>query len=178
MALRGQCLIAACFSAALAVTTDAQTAGRVYANIFRLYADSAGRVFAAGSSRPIVSVRDRLEDFASQPGATVWFSWAGAPAPRTVEQQRALARVERTNVRVEFRSDSTLRGQLLRNRDEHTSVVRLHDTAVFIRTNARRRRVDTTMYVLHGDTVTRVIPGPPRDLPPSIARGMRRFFMK
>jgi hypothetical protein len=88
---------------------------RVVAVIESIHADSAGRAIQAGRPLPPATLDSLLTQLEHTMGATIWFSWSGGPQqPRTDAQDRLLAHVRASGIRVELRSDSTSYSRVLR----------------------------------------------------------------
>ena len=88
---------------------------RVVAYIVSIHADSSGRALQGRRSLDSASLQGMLDSVRQRPGGTIWFSWSGGPAhPRTRAQEALLARLRASGVRVELRSDSTLRSRVVR----------------------------------------------------------------
>jgi hypothetical protein len=88
---------------------------RAVAVIESIYSDSAGRAIRYG--RPLSpTVLDSMCTVLRHTfGATFWFSWRGGPTqPRTAAQDRLLARLRASGVRVELRTDSTMFARVVR----------------------------------------------------------------
>lgn len=89
----------------------------VVATIETVHADSAGRAYRGRrllSQHELDSITARLR---TQPGATIWFSWDGGPGHiRTPAQEGVLYRLRETGIRVELRSDSTMRSRVVLER--------------------------------------------------------------
>lgn len=88
---------------------------RVVAVIESIHADSAGRAIRSGRSLSSASVDSLLTRLRKATGATIWYSWSGGPqAPRTEAQERLLAHLRSSGIRVELRSDSTMHSRVIR----------------------------------------------------------------
>jgi hypothetical protein len=73
-----------------------------------IHADSAGRAIRRGRRLSSASLDSLLTHLHGATGATIWYSWSGGPQrPRTRGQERLLAHLRASGVRVELRSDST-----------------------------------------------------------------------
>lgn len=95
----------------------AQGPRKVVASIETIHADSIGHAYRGRhqlTSRELDSIVTGLRP---QPGAVIWFSWDGGPArPRTGGEEALLARIRRSGIRVELRSDSTMFSRLVPDR--------------------------------------------------------------
>ena len=100
-----------------ALPLAAQGPRKVVASIETVHADSAGHAYRGRhqlTSRELDSIVTGLR---AQPGAVIWFSWAGGPAnPRTLGEEALLTRIRRSGIRVELRSDSTMYSRVVPDR--------------------------------------------------------------
>jgi len=81
---------------------------RVVAVIEPIYGDSAGRAIVRGRPLNSPALDSLLMQLQHTIGATIWFSWSGTPTRvRTAAQDRLLAQLRASGVRVELRTDST-----------------------------------------------------------------------
>lgn len=88
---------------------------RFVAVIESIHADSAGRAIRSGRPLSSASLDSFLAQLQNTTGATIWYSWSGGPQrPRTEEQERLLAHLRASGVRVELRSDSTMYSRVIR----------------------------------------------------------------
>jgi len=89
----------------------------VVATIETIHVDSAGHAYRGRrqlSQRELDSITTRLR---TQPGAAIWFSWdGGAQHIRTPAEEGVLYRLRQTGIRVELRSDSTVRSHVVLER--------------------------------------------------------------
>ena len=87
----------------------------VVAVIESIHADSAGHAVRRGRSLSPSSLDSLLTSLEHTVGATIWFSWSGGPKQaRTRDQDRVLAHLRASGIRVELRSDSTLHSRVVR----------------------------------------------------------------
>lgn len=88
---------------------------RVVAVIESIHADSAGRAIRSGRLLSSASIDSLLTQLQKATGATIWYSWSGGPqGPRTEGQERLLAHLRASGIRVELRSDSTTYSRVIR----------------------------------------------------------------
>jgi hypothetical protein len=88
---------------------------RLVAVIESIHADSAGRAIHNGRPFPLVSLDSMLTELKRAMGGTIWYSWSGGPQrPRTEGQERLLAHLRASGVRVELRTDSTTYSRVIR----------------------------------------------------------------
>jgi hypothetical protein len=88
---------------------------RIVAVIESIHADSAGRTMWNGRPLRPQSLDSLLTRLKQTIGGTIWFSWSGGPRqPRTEAQDRLLAYLRASGVRVELRSDSTFHSRVIR----------------------------------------------------------------
>lgn len=88
---------------------------RVVAVIESIHADSAGRAVRNGRLLSSSSIDSLLTQLHQSTGATIWYSWSGGPqGPRTEGQERLLAHLRASGIRVELRSDSTTYSRVIR----------------------------------------------------------------
>jgi hypothetical protein len=98
-----------------AARAQASRSPRVVAVIESLHGDSAGRAIRRGRPLTPAALDSLLASMKNTVGATIWFSWSGGPKQvRTREQDRLLANLRASGIRVELRTDSTLRSRLVR----------------------------------------------------------------
>ena len=80
-----------------------------------IYSDSSGRAIVRGRPLTAAAVDSLCATLHHRFGATIWFSWSGGPShPRTAAQDRLLARLRASGIRVELRTDSTLFSRVVR----------------------------------------------------------------
>ena len=88
---------------------------RTVAVVESIYADSAGRALRHGHALNRAQVDSLLTGLKNTVGATVWFSWSGGPKQaRTEAQDRLLAQLRASGIRVELRTDSTQYSRVIR----------------------------------------------------------------
>ena len=88
---------------------------RAVAVLEPIYADFAGRAIRRGRELNSAALDSLLLSLKNTPGATVWFSWSGGPKrARTGAQNRLLAQLRASGVRVELRTDSTAHSRVIR----------------------------------------------------------------
>jgi hypothetical protein len=88
---------------------------RAVAVIESIYGDSAGRAIRHGRPLSPATLDSLLVSLKNTSGATVWFSWSGGPKQtRTRDQDRLLAHLRASGIRVELRTDSTLYSRVVR----------------------------------------------------------------
>jgi hypothetical protein len=88
---------------------------RMVAVIESIHADSAGRAIQGGRPIAPASLDSLLTELDHTTGATIWYSWSGGPTrPRTEGQERLLAHLRASGVRVELRTDSTMYSRVIR----------------------------------------------------------------
>lgn len=100
---------------ASAVHAQSPARVRVVAVIEPIYGDSAGHAIRGGRPLNPAALDSLLVQLKHTLGATIWFSWSGGPTlPRTEGQDRLLAQLRASGVRVELRTDSTRYGRVIR----------------------------------------------------------------
>ncbi len=88
---------------------------QLVAVIESIHADSAGRALHGGHPMAPRSLDSLLTELKRTMGGTIWYSWSGGPArPRTEGQERLLAHLRASGVRVELRTDSTTYSRVIR----------------------------------------------------------------
>lgn len=88
---------------------------RLVAVIESIYGDSAGGAIHHGRPLNPAALDSLLVSLKNTVGATVWFSWSGGPKQaRTRDQDRLLAHLRASGIRVELRTDSTLHSRVVR----------------------------------------------------------------
>jgi hypothetical protein len=106
--------------------SQASGGARAVAVIVSIHGDSSGRAIQHGRPLDAATLDTMLASLRPRFGATIWFSWSGGPAHRrTPGQEALLTHLRASGIRVELRTDSTMRSRVIPTADPATINVKV-----------------------------------------------------